>query len=124
MILGRGPGKSKSCNLKSNWGGAREADWDRLLSGCRGECFDRGFESRPPRQKNMTHPELKVQDASSRCNITIISSPPAPFPNLGKGEQVLMGDFGQQAVQNPLSSILLAPCQGAGVKCKSESHKD
>jgi hypothetical protein len=32
-------------------GGARVADWGRLLSGCRGKNLDRGFESRPPRQK-------------------------------------------------------------------------
>ena len=31
------------------WGGARVADWGRLLSGCRGKNLDRGFESRPPR---------------------------------------------------------------------------
>jgi hypothetical protein len=37
-------------------GGARVAEWDRLLSGCRGECFDRGFESRPPRQKTNWEP--------------------------------------------------------------------
>ena len=27
------------------------AERDRLLSDCRGECLDRGFESPPPRQK-------------------------------------------------------------------------
>ncbi len=30
-------------------GGARVADWDRLLSGCRELNLDRGFESLPPR---------------------------------------------------------------------------
>ncbi len=34
------------------WGGARVADWGRLLSGCRGINLDRGFESRPPRHNN------------------------------------------------------------------------
>ena len=34
---------------KEIWGGARVADWGRLLSGCRGKNLDRGFESRPPR---------------------------------------------------------------------------
>ena len=33
------------------WGGARVAEWARLLSECRGLNLDRGFESRPPRQK-------------------------------------------------------------------------
>ena len=31
------------------WGGARVADWARLLSECRGLNLGRGFESRPPR---------------------------------------------------------------------------
>ena len=34
------------------WGGAREADWARLLSECWGLNFSRGFESRPPRSYN------------------------------------------------------------------------
>ena len=33
------------------WGGAREAEWARLLSECRGLNLGRGFESRPPRHK-------------------------------------------------------------------------
>jgi hypothetical protein len=37
-------------NQKSQlWGGARVAEWARLLSECRGLNLGRGFESRPPR---------------------------------------------------------------------------
>ena len=37
--------------VKQAWGGAREADWARLLSECWGQNLSRGFESRPPRHK-------------------------------------------------------------------------
>ena len=37
-------------------GGAREADWARLLSECWGQNLSRGFESRPPRQRRSCQP--------------------------------------------------------------------
>ncbi len=43
--------RSAIANRQSRRGGARVADWGRLLSGCRGKNLDRGFESRPPRLK-------------------------------------------------------------------------
>jgi hypothetical protein len=47
------PGRTTAASIsyidKKEWGGAREADWGRLLSDCRGKNLDRGFESRPPR---------------------------------------------------------------------------
>jgi hypothetical protein len=39
------------------WGGARVADWARLLSECWDLKLSRGFESRPPRQKRRSQLE-------------------------------------------------------------------
>ena len=41
------------------WGGARVADWARLLSECRGLNLGRGFESRPPRLTKISDSHLK-----------------------------------------------------------------
>jgi hypothetical protein len=44
------PSADRHPGINHPWGGAREADWARLLSECRGLNLGRGFESRPPRQ--------------------------------------------------------------------------
>ncbi len=41
--------ESTPCTRVGSRGGAGVAERDRLLSDCRGECLDRGFESPPPR---------------------------------------------------------------------------
>jgi hypothetical protein len=47
-IVGSNPAPS-ACSKAGAWGGAGVVERDRLLSDCRGECLDRGFESPPPR---------------------------------------------------------------------------
>ncbi len=49
------------------WGGAREADWARLLSECWDLKLSRGFESRPPRQE---------KNASERARFRVSRGPP------------------------------------------------
>jgi hypothetical protein len=53
--VGSNPTPSADCPPSINnqtWGGARVADWARLLSECRDLNLGRGFESRPPRLEN------------------------------------------------------------------------
>ncbi len=55
------------------------AERDRLLSDCRGECLDRGFESPPPRQVLKNIPQPAKVDSGTQEGMIFKSPLPARF---------------------------------------------
>ena len=62
------------------------AERDRLLSDCRGECLDRGFESPPPRQVLKNLPQPAKVDSGTQEGMIFKSPPPRKICNKKPGD--------------------------------------